>query len=756
MAQPAPIPTDPPDTPKPKTGRLGRKQIEQALKRSLDVGTSSIPQQLKYLLALAQVNGQRSDSKPYQPRAMNISQARLSALESLSAVLSKQQIRQLLRDIQKIDDIDVRIALLSRMSIYIEPKDFYDVVKEIWGQVNYIGDIVVRTQAIYQIAPLLALVHDEPATSTPLLNILRTAESMKNAESRLRSLVAIAPHLPYEVSLRTFSRVLNELEDLGTDNLRVKTLMAMAADVPDDLVAQALTIAEKIENGSDRARVLTALAQSMPLDLRPRMRQEALDAISTIDNEDDRAEALIAFAPHLDYASSNDKFPAILAKALAIAVGINRRHVRAKVLVAIAPHLTNDLQGEALAAVHSLSNEQDRAMLLAELAPNLPPNMLVASLAVAHTMVKQDTRVHALTALAHYVPESAQDQTVRDALAAASNLPHYLERVSALVDLIDLLPPELLEQALANALESARNIENENAQARALNQLGGYLPDKLLTVALDIALEIENPNQRMNALIGLMPNLRTNRRKEKAQQELMICAKSIRLDFKQARALVTILPHLPQATFKEVEAMADGYFDPFDKVNVYLAIAQNSPPENRSALIAKAWTYLREIEDGYDRASMIASLAPFLPDRAQKDFSRVIEAAINGIEDGYDKASAIRILTPLLSSGSSNTNYIPPDMQTALEKGIETATLIPDQMLRAEYIGRGITMWVNNVNDKGRSFNLWRQLVWQLRSLPLADVLLCLSAIMPLIKEIADRDVLMTVAEVLGIRGTGR
>ena len=393
MAQPASIPSDSNEPPDGNTGRQGRKQIEQSLKRSLDVGASAIPQQMKYLLALAQVNGKKSDGKPHQPRPMNVSQARLSALESLTSILSKQQIRKLLRDIYKVEDIDVRIALLSRMAIYIDPKDFYDVVKEIWGQVNYIGDIVVRTQAIYQIAPLLSLIHDEPATSTPLLNILRTAESMQNSESRLRSLVAIAPHLPYEISLRTFSRVLTELRELGNDSLRVKTLMAMAANVPDDLVAQALNIAEKIENASERARVLTALAQSMPPNLRPRLRQDALDAISTIENEDDRAEALIAFAPHLDYASSNDKFPAILAKALAIAVGISRRHVRARVLVAIAPHLTNDLQGEALAAVHSLSKEQDRAMLLAELAPNLPPNMLVASLAVAHTMIQQDARV---------------------------------------------------------------------------------------------------------------------------------------------------------------------------------------------------------------------------------------------------------------------------------------------------------------------------------------------------------------------------
>ncbi len=751
MAQPASLPPHPDEPPKGKP-EIGGRQIEEVLKTELDKGITSLPNQLKYLLALAQVNGQKTATTAYETRSMTISQARLSVLESLVPVLNKKQIHRLLRDIKNIDDLDVRVTLLSKMALYIAPDDFYEIVKEIWQQVDYIQDIVVRTQAMYQIAPLLSLIHDEPATSTPLLNILRVAESLQNTESRLRSLVAIAPHVPYEISLRTFSRVLNELENLSHDNLRVKTLQAMAADVPDELVSRALTIAIKIENASERARVLTALAQSMPADLRPRLRQDALDAISTIDNEDDRAEALIAFAPHLDYASdNNDKFPAILAKALTIAVGIGRRHIRARVLVAIAPHLTNDLQGEALAAVHSLSNEQERAMLLAELAPNLPPNMLVASLAVAHTMITQDARVHALTALAHYVPDSANQQTIRDALAAASNLPHYLERVSALVDLIDLLPPELMEQALSNALDSARSIDNQNAQARALNQLGKYLPEKLLHQALDIAFDIENPNQRMNAIIGLVGTVADEKRKLEAQEQLFDCAKSIHLDFKQARALVTIIPHLPSTMFAEIEGIADGYIDAFDKVNVYLAIAQNSPPENRSSLIAKAWMRLHQIEDGYDRASMIASLAPFLPDRAKKDLAKVIEASIKGISDGYDKASAIRILTPLLSK-NGHSAYIPPDMPTALEKGIETAMLIPNQRLRADYLGQGITIWVNNVDDKARSFDLWKQLVGQLKQLALPDVLLCLGAIMPLIKSIADTDTINQVVEVLGIR----
>ena len=751
MTHQASIPPDRTDESTGKIGRLGRKQIEQALKRSLDTGATAIPQQLRYVLALAQVNDSNYTSTPYSAKPMTISAARLSVLESLAATLNEKQIKQLVRDIHKIDNVDTRIMLLSRIAIYIEPQDFYGVVKEIWQKANFLEDIVVRTQSIYQIVPLLTLIHDEPATATPLLNILRVAESMKNSEARLRSLVSIAPHLPYDLSVRTFSRVLYDLEAYANDSLRMKTLISMSADVPDELKTQALNIAVKIVNPSERARVLTALAQNMPQDLRPRMRQDALDAINTIETEEDKAEALIAFAPHLDYASEKDTFPAILAKALTITVGITRRHIRARVLVAIAPHLPTDLQGEALAAVHSLSNEQDRAMLLSELAPNLPPNMLVASLAVAHTMVTQDARVHALTALAHYVPESAREQTVRDALAAASNLPHFLERVTALVELLDLLSDDLMEMALVNALESAKSIENENAQARALNHLGLYLPENLLHQALDIALAIENPNQRMNAIIGIIPNLASEDRLQEARQNLLGCAKAIHLEFKQARALVTILPHLSRELFPDVELTADYFFDAFDRVSVYLAIAQNSPPENRPSLILKAWTGLHRIEDGYDRASMIAALSPFLPERAEKDLAIAIETAIDIIEDGYDKASAIRILMPMLSGGSDG-NYVPPDVASALEKGIETAVMIPDQALRADYLARGISLWVNYVNDEERSLILWGQLLWHLRTLPLSDVLLCFAAMMPLLQQLIDPEMMQQVTDVLGIR----
>ena len=50
--------TIPPNQEKPATERssqLGRKQIEEALKQALDAGATTLPQQLKYLLALAQL-----------------------------------------------------------------------------------------------------------------------------------------------------------------------------------------------------------------------------------------------------------------------------------------------------------------------------------------------------------------------------------------------------------------------------------------------------------------------------------------------------------------------------------------------------------------------------------------------------------------------------------------------------------------------------------------------------------------------------
>lgn len=724
----------------------GRGQFLSAL----EAGAGAFRQQLRLLLALSQVNSNKPNRTPYSEKPLSIRQARLTVLTDIPEILGENGAQQLFKEIVQIGDASVRLPLLAKLAIRMPASQYRTIVRDIWNQAKAIVDPLARARTLFGIAPLLTLLHDEPATPSALLQVLGIAQTIKNTEARLRSLIALVPYLPQEVATRTVRRVLIELHESKNDALCARSLMALSPMLPQDVEAMVLEVAEGIKSPVERARSLTALARYMPEEFQPRLRHSALDAIMAIEGEEERADILVAFAPNLEYMRQGDTFPEVLEKALTIGITITRRHIRAKVLVALAPHLTTDLQGEALAAVHSLNNERDRAMLLAELAPQLPGNMLVASLAVAHTMREQDSRVHALSVLAHYVPENARMQTILDALAAASNLPRHFERVGALVGLLDILPPHLLEQALTNALETARLIENENARARAISLLGSHLPERLLMRALDIILELENPQQRLNTLLSIIPALNGEKYQEALRHALQT-ARQMPLEYKRARALISIAPHLKPEMLTEVHTLADTLDDPLDKANVYIAISQNLPPEQRPALIVRTWSLLRQIEDGYDRATVIAALAPFLPATARNDLTAAILNAIHTVGEDYDKASAITILAPLLADDTSSSEMSLPDAYTAIQKGLEAALTIPHQALRTQLLVQGAALW-GETSDKERSFNLWKQLAKELITLPLPDVLLCLGALLPIIRDFASDAGLQDVARVLGIR----
>jgi len=731
------------DSPKKPSGR-------EQLQRALDAGPSGFAQQLKLLMALSQVNGAVSSTMPHPEKPLSTRQARLAVLMENTFNLSDEQIKTLLQETLLIPDAAIRIPLLAKLALRLPAAEYRILVRDCWQQAKDILDPSLRAQALFEIAPLLILMHDEPAASSALLRMVNQAVTIKSIEARLRSLIALIPRLPRDMALRTYRRILDELTEAKSDTITARALAGMATHVPEDMIEQTLVLAQKIVNPVERTRAMTILARYLPTDWQARLRELALSAILEIESDEDRAEALTAFAPNLESASPDIEYPEMLEKALLVAIMIGRRHVRAKVLVALASHLTPDLQGEALAAVHALPGEREKALLLADLARQLPPNMLVASLAVAHTMQEQDARVQALVALAHYVPEHARQQTILDALAAASNLPHHYERVRALVSMLDLLSPTLTEQALANALDTTRLIENENARARSLSVLGPHLPEQLVEAALVIARGVENPQQRLIALIGLVKHLSGAQYQEIIAQ-LFICTRQMPLEYRRARALCAIVPFVQAHHLGEVLELTDKLDDPVDRFNVTVMVVQHLPPEQRPPLVAKAWSLLKRIEDGYDRATALAALAVFMPANLAEDMTLVAVNSIHDTPDEYDKASAIAMLVPLVSDDEIGQWSTLPDGITAIRRGIEAVLLTHQQGLRAELLARGISLWADHA-DAEQSFILWKQVVRRLVTLPLSDVLVCLGSLLPLIGQFAGQEGWQFVAEALGIK----
>jgi hypothetical protein len=717
------------------------------LKRLLEQGASTFPQQLRLILALSQVNAARSTQMPYPEKPLTLRQARLAILSEMVEKLAPAAVKKLIKDAQQIGDATVRLPLLARLAVKLPAHEYKAVVRDVWQQMKTIVDPAAQAQTLFAVAPLLLLVHDEPATPSVLLQLVSIAQRMKNLEARLRSLIALQARLPHEVALRTFKRILSELSETRSDSLMARSLLGLASNIPPDMEQNALDTAQRIKDPVERAQALNALARHSSPALQASIREAALSAIHEIVGEEERADALVNFAPHLESATP-DHYPAVLERALSIALTITRRPVRARVLVGLAPHLTHDLQGEALAAVQRISAERERANLLTELAPQLPAEMLIPCLMIAHNMQEQDARVHALCVLAHHVPASARNQTMLDALAAASNLPHHFERVRALVSLVDILPPSMREQALTNALETTRLIENENSKARSLNLLGGHLTPPLLQRALELAQNLDNPQQRLNALLGIIAALQ-GAEYDQTIESLLLYARQLPLEYKRARALIGVVPHLPLAKLGEVTELTDKFDEPVDRVSVYVPIIQHLPPDQRPPVIAKAWSALQKIEDGYDRASAMVALAPFLPPSAAEMLKAAVLKAVTAIQDEYDQASAIAILAPLVTEEGTIDTSVLPDGRSALERGILTALNVPQQTLRTQLLQQGAQQYAE-VATPEQAYDLWCEVVATFITLPMPDTLLCIHALLPLIRLFAGEKGIHEIGLLLG------
>lgn len=726
---------------------LNREQLHQGLEKALASG--SIAQQLRFLLTICQNNVSATSQLYYPEKKRTAAQARLETLARLAEHVTSAQLDVMLGEAEQINDAALRLPLIVAYIKHLPHTNQTAALREIWMQVEALNDPVAKARIYFAAAGLLRNAQDDPVIPSALAEVVTLAQDITNTEARIRSLIGLAPHLASQARQRLLQQVFEEVIASDHDALRCTAVTAAAADLPAPLLELALSAAEGIETASERARALTALGRYHADRVGERVHRLILETIAAVRSEEERTDALIGFAPVLEHLGVPSQVALLVAQARSIVQGLTRRPLQARVLVALMPHLPPDGQHEALAVVHGLTNEQERATLLAELAPHLPANMLTASLAVAHTMREQDARVHALTTLAHYVPEYARAQTLSDALAAASNLPHHFERVVALLRLVDILPPELQAQAYTNALETTRLIQNENARARALNLLGPHLPAALLERALDSAQQLTDLQQKMNALLGIAPYLDQQQR----QDVLVMLLNNINVvqaDFKRARALVTLAPLLPTALVNEALEIALSIEEPFDQVSACIPLVQHLPPAQRPAIIAKIWSRIKQIENGYDRASALAAVAPFLPDNTQTDLAQAAGMLLGLIEEEYDRASAITILAPLLNNGTKQPDALAlPGAEAALREGITLALSVPQQMLRVQLLSDGVRSWLALDGDPSV---LWAYVVRGMVGLPLADALLCLNALLPLIANIGGETAIGEVAHLLASR----
>ncbi|GAB4523244.1 MAG: hypothetical protein OHK0046_36700 [Anaerolineae bacterium] len=731
-----------------------RAELLEALNIALSDGPSAISQQISYLLVLSKRNDADAMPTLYPDNPAALAEARLSLQIKLAHLLDSPRRQALYREIDALENTAARVHLTLGL-LQVAPQDYTEDVRKLWEQAEKLTDPLLRSQAIFQFVPLLTRLgtgaYEESVTSY-LKDAVTLAQGIQNTGARARSLIALAEHLPHDERLEVLTQVLGFVKSDRSDTLRANTVNTLSANMPQAIEEEVLACAEDITTPSERARALTSVVAVISPLLKPRALRRALEAINEIPREDDRANALIFLTPYIGHQEDDGVMPEHLQQAMHIAISLQKREARARVMVALSAHMRGEVQAEALAAVHNLSSERDRAQLLAELAPTLPPDMLVASLLVAHTMHEQDSRVHVLTVLARYMPRHQRQQTLLDAMAAASNLPHQYERVRSLMGLMEVLPANLKEQASLNALETTQLIENENARARAFSLLAGHLPPDMLLKAMAAAAQIKDPEQRLNAMISLLPHIPEDKRLD-VLPRLLESVQQMSMNYKRARAIITIAPHLVPPFTDRAVGIADVLDDPVDQVSAYTALAPVLAADMRATIIGKTWKLIKQIDEGYDRSTALFGISALLPPSAYDDLAKEATEVIRSIEDDYDRASTISILAPLLAKGKKKQVPLSTlfDKFIAIRDGLMAALEVPQQAMQVQQVAMGAALWVTLPPEQ--RYKLWQQFVRKLYDVSLPELLMILGALLPVIRSLVeDETVLKEIAQMIEAR----
>ena len=179
---------------------------------------------------------------------------------------------------------------------------------------------------------------------------LNAAQAIQSEPSRADALIALAANLPEEL----YTEALSAVQAIQDEFYRAKALIALAANFP-EAYTEALSAAQAIQWEYDRDNALIALAANLPEELYT----EALSAAQAIQDESDRANVLIALAAN---------FPEAYKEALSAAQAIQWESLQANALIALTANFPEVYQ-EALNAALAIQDESDRANALNKFTP---------------------------------------------------------------------------------------------------------------------------------------------------------------------------------------------------------------------------------------------------------------------------------------------------------------------------------------------------------------------------------------------------
>ncbi|HEY7127317.1 MAG TPA: hypothetical protein VH540_25520 [Ktedonobacterales bacterium] len=378
-----------------------------------------------------------------------------SMAPELPAALRHQGLHEALQAVRAIWDTSSRAEALMALA----PAASEGARLDLLGVLQSLPAKEERLHLLTHLAPHLAPEQKEQV----LAEVLTDALAIRTKDERLHLLLELAPVLTGEPMNALFAYA----QGIKDEDSRVALLSALAPTLPEILQRELLHNIKSIKQAVNRAPVLIKLISGSAGELKQAIIKEALQTVQAIKNEMSQASLLAKLAPDLP----DDLHQQVVGKAFTQASALKNEHYQAQVLAELAPALPENLQEQALSLALSLNYGPDRTQVLAALLPVVPEPrrqaVLQETLAVADTLKEDVSRLELFISIAQFLPGKHIEQLYE----SIQSVKQDAKRVELLLALAPRLQGALLEQVLP----SIQALINETKRTETLAQAAPHL-----------------------------------------------------------------------------------------------------------------------------------------------------------------------------------------------------------------------------------------------------------------------------------------
>lgn len=621
---------------------LQEEELQAQVEQSLRV-VQQIPgegKRAKVLAALASALKGRSIDRALQADLLPVDEReQAEVLVNLVPRMSQEKrnrvLTPLLRATLRISNEKKRANTLAIIAPHLAKKNLIEdtlqaIEKSLYSEEN-------QVKVLIALAPRL--------TDMLLERGRQMALSISDEVGRITTLGVLAAQYPLDQRVDMQTALLRELPSLSDERKRMDALVALAAYLAGEPLAQYVPIVLKQAEGRTLVDILVAIAPRVTGGLL----KQCLDALVLITDEEERGRALSAYALQLTgdeievglwmaLACTNEWMRARILIKLAKQLKIENNHTALKrslqaamfiwqkkeaveyniklascmsesqraiiterglytilnlsdqkkqsaLLAVLAPLLTGDLVKRALPAILHLPYKEEREKALAALAPQLVGELLTWSIQIALALPDERRQAEVFIAFASRLPEGLLEKRMKVLQTLFDD-----EQSHVPMELMPYLAKETRIELLEQRLQGTLKLADEQAQARAavilIADLQGTWRDSILEKSTQIAFSSPGEAERAELLAAINPHL-TGEQHNRAIAESTQIALALPDKRRQAELLLMLAPWLAKTVIKQEINAVMALPDVWMRIKVLIALVRKSNRKQRIQLIER-------------------------------------------------------------------------------------------------------------------------------------------------------------------------